>query len=81
MGGENCLERVAGHERKSEHAPPRSSDGLKFFDALTDRYLQFRDHHSHRTSSQIITITPGIQPYPSRNRSFEKGGLPDAVCD
>ena len=52
------------HERESEHARPRSSDGLKFFDARTNRYLQFRDHHSHRTSSQIITVAPacGIEP-------------------
>src|SRR6478609_12003328 len=52
-GSQNCLERVAGHERKSEHARPRSSDGLKFFDALTKRIL-FLQHHSHCTSTQLL---------------------------
>ena len=56
-GSQNCLERVAGHERKSEHARPRSSDGLKFFDALPNRNLQVLDRFSHRA---IITTAPTI---------------------
>ena len=61
-GPQYVLGGFTSHERESDLARPRSSDGLKFPDALPNRNLQVLDYHSHRQLLPAQLLPPPQHP-------------------
>ena len=73
VGTQNFLEQLARHERESERARPRSSDGLKFFNPLINRYCNF-GIITAIAQPKLYPHRPRTQPYRSCNRSPRASG-------